>query len=60
MDIEMLVEFIKLEGRYQVYSDGKGNYSAMPIHPAAIHICPEADKQLRANCEPLNYNNQMD
>jgi hypothetical protein len=60
MDIEMLVEFIKVEGRYQVYSDGKGNYSAMPIHPAAVFICPDADKQLRANYEPLIYNNQRD
>ena len=60
MNVEMLVKCLKLAGRYQVYSDGAGNYSILPIHPLAIEITPEADEQMRANCDSLNYNKKRD
>ncbi len=38
MTKEQLIDFLKIAGRYQVYSDGKGGYKALPLRDDQVLI----------------------
>lgn len=42
MNEQELIEVIRFAGRYEVLSDGTGNYTSIPIAPEAILIQPES------------------
>ena len=42
MNEQELIEMIRFAGRYEVSSDGSGNYTSLPIAPEAILITPES------------------
>lgn len=58
MKIEQLKVFLQVAGRYQVYSDGAGEYRVMPIPESAVLVSPAAGEQLSAQPDKLIYNNQ--
>lgn len=60
MKIEELEIFLALAGRYQIYSNGRGDYVAYPLLESEILMAGEAVEQLNANAEKLIYNNQQD
>lgn len=60
MNIEQLEVFLQVAGRYQVYSDGVGNYLAMPVHPGVVEVTPQSLEQLDTQSDNLIYNNQQD
>lgn len=37
-----LIQAIFLKGRYEVVSDGRGNFTLIPIPEDAILICPDS------------------
>lgn len=59
MKIDDLEEVLKIAGRYQVYSDGAGNFGAMPVPDRAVLLTPEAEHQINAQPDKLIYNNQQ-
>lgn len=40
-----LIEFVRLAGRYEVFSDGEGHYTSLPIPAAAILVTPESHRE---------------
>ncbi len=42
MNEQELIETIRFAGRYEVSSDGSGNYTSLPVAPEAILITPES------------------
>ncbi|WP_162303060.1 hypothetical protein [Buttiauxella sp. 3AFRM03] len=58
MTIEELEMFVHSAGRYQVFSDGCGNYAVIPIMESAVLNTTESHEQLSAPPNDLIYNNQ--
>ena len=42
MSEQELIEMIRFAGRYEVLSDGAGNYTSVPVAPEAILITAES------------------
>lgn len=42
MSEQELIEIIRFAGRYEVLSDGNGNYTSVPIAADAVLITPES------------------
>lgn len=42
MSEQELIEIIRLAGRYEVLSDGNGNYVSTPVATGAVLIVPES------------------
>ena len=42
MSEQDLIEMIRFAGRYEVLSDGNGNYTSIPIDVEAVLITPES------------------
>ena len=57
MNIKQLEEFLQVPGRYQVYSDGAGDFTALPIMEGGVLITPNSEQQMGAQIEDLTYNN---
>lgn len=46
MNQEQLIDYLKITGRYQVYSDGKGYFIAFPLRENQIIITRETHEEL--------------
>ncbi|WP_154675945.1 hypothetical protein [Entomohabitans teleogrylli] len=53
MKCKELLLIIGVPGRYEVYSDGKGEFTALSLPDAAILITPEAHFQCIERLTPL-------
>jgi hypothetical protein len=51
MSEQDLIEMIRFAGRYEVLSDGNGNYTSMPIAGEAILITPESHLECLTSSE---------
>jgi hypothetical protein len=59
MTKEQLVECLKIAGRYQVYSDGKGNFKALPLRDDQLLITLQSHTEMSSAESPeVIYNNQ--
>lgn len=59
MNIEQLERYLQVAGRYEVYSNGTGDYQVLPVPDSAILITRESAQQVSALSEELIYNNQQ-
>jgi hypothetical protein len=59
MTKDQLIECLKISGRYQVYSDGKGGYKVLPLRDDQVLITRQSHAEM-SSAEPpeVIYNNQ--